>query len=79
MQPEPVKYQPVPCPRCGNGFMCKPNNIGSCDCAAISISKEEQEFIASRFLDCVCNACLKELKYEYYLIHHHNKPMNYET
>jgi hypothetical protein len=73
------KYQSESCPRCGGAFICKPNNIGSCACGAISISAEEQTYISSRFLDCLCNACLRELKYEYYLLHHHNKPMNYET
>lgn len=73
-----VKYQTEACPRCGSGFICKPNNIGSCACGEISISKDEQKFISARFLDCLCNTCLKELKYEYYLMHHHNKPMNDE-
>ncbi len=79
MQQRPLKYQSIKCPRCGGDFVCKANAISSCDCMQLTISREEQEYIASRFIDCICNHCLRELKYAYYLIHHHNKPYADET
>lgn len=60
-------------------FVCKANNISDCDCMQISISGEEQKYIDSKYVDCLCNKCLKELKYEYYLANHHNKPFHYDT
>lgn len=78
MQEQQPKYQSHQCPRCGGDFTCKANNISSCDCMNLAISKEEQDFIATRFLDCVCVKCLQELKYEFYLNNYHNKPIEYE-
>jgi len=59
------------CTRCGNEFICKPNDISQCDCMKVRISPEEQNFISAKALTCVCNSCLKDLKLEYY--HHYHK------
>lgn len=79
MQETHLKYQAGQCPRCGGDFICRANNISSCECMQLTISKEEQSYISSFFLDCVCNKCLKELKYEFYLKNYHNKPIDYDT
>ena len=67
-----VKHPSENCTRCGNEFTCKPKDISQCDCMKIRISPEEQTFISSKALTCVCNNCLKELKLEYYQ-HYQNK------
>ncbi|MBI3518659.1 MAG: cysteine-rich CWC family protein [Bacteroidetes bacterium] len=67
------KHEPKHCPRCNKEFVCNPFNISSCDCNNIQLSPEETTFIANQFSDCVCNACLKELKHAYDLIQHHDK------
>ncbi|HEX2532528.1 MAG TPA: cysteine-rich CWC family protein [Chitinophagaceae bacterium] len=50
------------CPRCGRTFECKSGNIGQCGCTAFSLSAEERVFLAERYADCLCPACLHELK-----------------
>lgn len=62
---QPNKEQPAHCPRCAKKFECRPNDISSCDCSKIDLSKEEYRFVSARFRDCVCNSCLMELKEEY--------------
>jgi len=61
-----TKHASENCARCGGEFTCKPNDISQCDCMKVRISPEEQDFISSKALKCVCNGCLKELKLEYY-------------
>ena len=59
------KHEEKQCPRCGNSFECKVGNIGECQCAAVRLTLEEQAFIESRYQDCLCINCLKELKNRY--------------
>lgn len=68
-----MKYEPQECPRCKLPFVCNPHNVASCNCSQVTLSYEETRFIAKQFEECVCNKCLYELKYEYYLMYHHNK------
>lgn len=70
-----TKHASENCKRCGNEFTCKPNDISQCDCMKVRISPEEQDFISSKALKCVCNSCLKELKQEYYQ-EYKNKVLN---
>ena len=55
------------CPRCTKGFECKVGDICRCDCIGISLTLEEQAFIETRYQDCLCLACLKDLKNKYTL------------
>jgi hypothetical protein len=64
------------CARCGKAFECRPNEISSCDCSKIELTKEEYRYISSRFHRCVCNDCLNALKNEYNENFHYNKPNN---
>jgi hypothetical protein len=73
MEPEIHKHEPVHCPRCRQEFVCNPFNIAGCNCSKIELSYEETQYISAQFNDCVCNKCLTELKYEFYLKFHHNK------
>lgn len=59
------KHEEKECPRCGNGFECKVGNIGECQCAGVQLSIEERAFIETRYNDCLCISCLKELKNRY--------------
>jgi len=54
------------CPRCGAAFICRPGDIGNCSCNQIQISKPEYDYISAKFSDCLCNACLEEMKKEYH-------------
>ncbi len=36
-----------------------------CQCSTIKLKPEELEFIQSKFEDCLCANCMKELKAEY--------------
>jgi hypothetical protein len=53
------------CPRCGNGFECKPGSITECQCYGIALNNEERAFIEDRYDDCLCRSCLVELKSRY--------------
>jgi hypothetical protein len=55
------------CPRCHQPFQCKAGDISHCGCAGIVLTTEEQAFIESRYQDCLCLNCLKELKNKYIL------------
>lgn len=48
--------------RCKTPFACKPEAIHECDCRIVQLNFEETQFISKQFKDCVCNACLLELK-----------------
>lgn len=67
------KHEQLHCPRCKKEFVCNPFNIGSCNCSKIELSYDETQYISGQFNNCVCNQCLLELKYEFYLKFHHNK------
>jgi uncharacterized protein (TIGR00290 family) len=54
------------CTRCAAPFSCRPDDISHCDCTSIALGIEETRFISAQFRDCVCNACLLELKKTYH-------------
>jgi len=66
------------CPRCKTKFECLPGNIGACKCSKIELSKEEYGFITSKFKTCLCNNCLQQMKDEYNMKFHYNKPKNFK-
>ncbi len=53
------------CPRCRAVFQCKAGSISLCQCAAIELTIEEQNYIGGKFEDCLCASCINELKTEY--------------
>ncbi len=53
------------CPRCGLDFECKAGAVGSCQCATISLTEEERDYLQGKFDDCLCLNCLKEIKTEF--------------
>ena len=52
------------CPRCKAAFECKPGNITQCQCTTIRLTAEQRAYIAQRYNDCLCNACLEYLSDE---------------
>jgi nicotinate-nucleotide--dimethylbenzimidazole phosphoribosyltransferase len=54
------------CERCGSTFECKVGNIPECKCYAVQLTAEEKAYISEkRYSDCLCAACLSNLKQEY--------------
>lgn len=53
------------CPRCGTRFECGADAVWLCQCAAVPLSEAERRFIASRYRECLCAACLRALKAEW--------------
>ncbi len=61
------------CPRCQREFECKTGSILLCQCSQIEMTAEQLEYSHSQYTDCLCLACLKELRVEYNgLIHRKN-------
>ncbi|MDF2380007.1 cysteine-rich CWC family protein [Nostoc ellipsosporum NOK] len=50
------------CPRCGNGFECKPGNITECQCFGIALTDEQRSWIEQKYSDCLCRDCLQHLQ-----------------
>jgi len=57
---ENLKIQKI-CERCGATFECNAGNIQHCACNKIVIPEELRTEISSRYKDCLCVNCLKEL------------------
>ena len=54
-----------PCPRCGRTFLCRGDgDIEHCQCAAVELSSEDRAYIVSRFEECLCVDCLRNLAAE---------------
>ena len=59
------QHESKSCPRCNNPFECKVGNIGLCQCSSIILTIEERSFIESKYQDCLCGNCLKDMKNKY--------------
>lgn len=55
------KHELKVCPRCGKAFECKPGDIANCQCYGVKVSEKVTAFIAKKYGDCLCIACLQEL------------------
>lgn len=53
------------CPRCNTAFECKVGSISLCQCSSITLTIEEQAFIDTKYQDCLCGNCLKDIKNKY--------------
>ena len=49
------------CPRCQCEFECRNDNVLECDCVHVILSKEALDYISSRYPDCLCVDCLREI------------------
>ncbi|MEP6674016.1 MAG: cysteine-rich CWC family protein [Ferruginibacter sp.] len=59
------KHEDKFCPRCHVKFECKVGNITQCQCYGIELKNEEQAFISSKYNDCLCANCIKEIRTEF--------------
>jgi hypothetical protein len=64
------KHAQEGCPRCGEIFVCKVNNILQCDCMKMVLTKAQTEYITDITEweyegGCLCNNCLEALKDEF--------------
>jgi len=50
------------CPRCNKAFECRVGDVANCQCNGLTFTAQEKAFIEERYTDCLCAACLKELK-----------------
>jgi Cysteine-rich CWC len=61
------KHADEECPKCGEIFVCKVNNISQCDCNKISLTTMQSQFVRDyceqQFGDysCLCNTCLLDI------------------
>ena len=62
------KHEEKNCPRCENPFECKVGDISHCQCNSIKLNEGESKFIAEKFIDCLCAACMKVMKSEYNIL-----------
>jgi len=51
------RHEDKTCPRCGQVFECKTGSIVLCQCAQVSLSREESEYILNRYAECLCAGC----------------------
>jgi hypothetical protein len=45
-------------------FECKSGTVLLCQCQAVSLTSAQLEYIAARYDDCLCRACLEALRVE---------------
>lgn len=50
------------CPRCNKTFECKAGSITQCQCNTVQLTVTERAVIEKQYNDCLCLACLIELK-----------------
>jgi hypothetical protein len=58
-------HVPRQCSRCGASFICNIGSVGECQCFSVGLTNRERAFIAERYDDCLCAACLHELRAAY--------------
>jgi hypothetical protein len=51
------------CPHCQKKFECRNDNIMECECIHVILSKEAYQYISSRYSDCLCIDCLREINH----------------
>ena len=59
------KHEKKQCPRCESEFECKTGTILLCQCSKIEMSVEQLEYTSTKYNDCLCLSCLKDLQAEY--------------
>ena len=59
------RHENKQCPRCASDFECKVNNVLQCQCAGIELSERQREYVATQYHDCLCAACLHQVRMEF--------------
>lgn len=53
------KHDRLPCPACGQEFLCMANRAGHCPCTEISLTRDEMQSLSWLWGEtCLCPACL---------------------
>ncbi|MNJ90889.1 hypothetical protein D3C87_85290 [compost metagenome] len=58
-------HEQVVCPRCNSPFECKVGSISLCQCTTVSLNADESQYICDNYEECLCAACMLEMKKEY--------------
>jgi hypothetical protein len=56
-----TQHKTKECPSCKKIFECKVETIQECDCAKVSLTQAQRNYIASNFSNCICVDCLKKI------------------
>lgn len=62
-----VKHEVITCDRCGAYMECRANTYNRCSCSTVQLTINETQYISEQYDNCLCCACLEELKEEYKL------------
>ena len=55
------------CPRCGDSFICCPENISDCQCASVGLDQLQRSYVKLHYQpECLCSSCLTEVKKYFY-------------
>jgi uncharacterized protein YuzB (UPF0349 family) len=55
------KHETKICRRCSAQFVCKMNNIITCQCYGVSLNELSKAYFAQTAYDCLCANCMTEL------------------
>lgn len=58
-------HEKVLCPRCNSPFECKVGSISLCQCTRVNLTVDESQYICDHYEECLCAACMLEMKKEY--------------
>lgn len=61
------------CPRCQSGFECKVGSVLECQCSSVFLSASEQDYLATRYDECLCVNCMIEVQTEFSIVNHDKK------
>ena len=50
------------CPRCGQSFECRSGSVTLCQCQDVALTPAQRKYIAARYDDSLCRACLRQLQ-----------------
>ncbi|TGK87704.1 hypothetical protein EHQ24_00345 [Leptospira noumeaensis] len=60
-----IKHDEKLCPNCNRSFECKVGSISLCQCTKVYLSREERDYLAAQYSDCLCYQCMETLAFEY--------------
>lgn len=70
------QHEKKQCPRCSKEFECKTGSILLCQCSKLEMTAEQLEYSSTKYTDCLCLACLKELRTEFNSLSHAERIKN---
>ncbi|MFD2935849.1 cysteine-rich CWC family protein [Spirosoma flavum] len=65
-----AKHEHIACPRCQRSFECRVGSINLCQCQAVQLTENQQNYVGSLYQDCLCANCLLELRTEFNQLTH---------